>query len=208
MQFVLMSDTHEYHRDVAVPDGDVLIHAGDVTRHSFSSRTVEDFNRWLGELPHRYKIVIPGNHDYCFADPAWQRLITNAVLLINDGIELMGMKIWGTPVTSVDFGNFGGATAAERDAFYSRIPDDTDLLVSHGPPYGILDQGQDSIGHQGCHSLLAAVNRVRPMLHVFGHIHGGYGIVRSNPTLFINAAVADQHGRPVRAPHLLHFPPV
>lgn len=155
VRVVLLSDTHEYHRDVTVPDGDLLIHAGDITQHSFSSKAVQDFDDWLSHLPHRYKVVTPGNHDYAFADQAWQRLITSAVLLINDGVEIMGLKMWGTPVTPVGYGNFGGATAADRRAQFGRIPEDTDLLISHGPPYGILDRNLGSTSHEGCRELLS-----------------------------------------------------
>jgi Icc-related predicted phosphoesterase len=205
IRVVLLSDTHEYHRNVIVPDGDLLIHAGDITRLSFSSRSVLDFDEWLGSLPHRQKVVIPGNHDFSLADPSWQKLITSGVLLINDGVEIMGFKIWGTPITPVDHGHFGGAEPADRAAQFRRIPDNTDLLVSHGPPYGVLDRDLGSASSQGCQELLAAVKRVRPRLHVFGHIHGGYGTVQADRTMFVNAAVAGRNGRPVNEPHLLHL---
>jgi Icc-related predicted phosphoesterase len=203
LRIVVLSDTHEYHREVTIPDGDLLIHAGDITRHSFSSRVVKDFDDWLSRLPHRYKVVIPGNHDYSFVDPTWRSLITHAVLLINDGVELLGLKLWGTPITPVDYGNFCAETAADREAQFKRIPDITDLLISHGPPYGILDREQVSATPQGCRELLREVNRVKPVLHVFGHIHGGYGMYRSGRTVFVNAAVAGRNGRPLNKPHLI-----
>lgn len=195
-----------HHRDIIVPDGDLLVHAGDITRNSFSSRAVQDFDSWLEQLPHRWKVVIPGNHDYSLAEPAWRSLIKNAVLLINDGVELMGLKIWGTPITPVDHGHFGGTTAAEREAQFRRIPDDTDLLISHGPPYGILDRDPDTEIHQGCRELLNAVKRVRLRLHMFGHIHCGYGMTQVGQTVFVNAAVAGPHGKPVKSPLLLCLP--
>jgi len=203
VRVVVFGDTHEHHRDVAVPAGDLLIHVGDITRNSFSPRAVQDFDAWLRQLPHRHKIVIPGNHDYGLADPAWQRLITSAILLINNGVELMGLKIWGTPITPVDHGHFGGATAADREAQFRRIPDETNILISHGPPFGILDQEQSSSVPQGCNQLLAAVTRIRPSLHVFGHIHGAYGSREIRETLFVNCAVADRSGHPVKDPHVL-----
>ncbi len=203
IRVVVLSDTHEYHRDVVVPDGDLLIHAGDITRLSFSSRSVQDFDEWLRPLPHRWKVIIPGNHDFGFADPSWQKLITSGVLLINDGIEIMGLKIWGTPITPVDHGIFGGAETADRAAQFRTIPDNTDLLISHGPPYGILDREPDSRSSQGCRELLNAVTRVRPRLHVFGHIHGGNGTTQVGQTVFVNAAVAGPRGMPANSPKLL-----
>ncbi len=205
VRVVAFGDTHGHHRDVAIPDGDLLIHVGDITRNSFSARAVQDFDAWLRQLPHRHKIVIPGNHDYGLADPAWQRLITSAILLINNGVELMGLKIWGTPITPVDHGHFGGATAADREAQFRKIPDETNILISHGPLYGILDQEQTYSVPQGCHELLAAVARIKPMVHVFGHIHAGYGRRQTAETLFVNCAVAGRNGRPMRDPQVLHL---
>jgi Icc-related predicted phosphoesterase len=203
IRVVVIGDTHEHHRDLVIPDGNLLIHAGDITRNSFSSRAIQDFNDWLRHLPHQHKIVIPGNHDYGLADPAWQKLITSAILLINNGVELMGLKFWGTPITPVDHGHFGGATAADREAQFRRIPDGTNILISHGPPHGILDQEHTSSTAQGCHELLAAVTRIKPMAHLFGHIHAAYGRIQTADTLFVNCAVADRSGRPVRYPQVI-----
>ncbi len=152
--------------------------------------SLRDFNDWLGGLPHKHKILIPGNHDAGFIYPAYQELITNAVLLINDGIEVGGLKIWGSPITPNDWGAFGAATAEERARAFSRIPDDTDVLITHGPPMGILDQDLKSSVPTGCRQLLAAVRRVRPRYHVFGHFHQGYGRFSCCGTEFINAALA------------------
>lgn len=205
IRVVVFGDTHEHHRDVSVPDGDLLIHVGDITRNSFSPRAIQDFDAWLGHLPHQYKIVIPGNHDYSLADPAWQKLITSAILLINNGVELMGLKIWGTPITPVDHGHFGGETASDRENQFRAIPDETNILISHGPPHGILDRNNISSVPQGCHELLAAVTRIKPMVHVFGHIHAGYGRRQIAETLFVNCAVAGMLSRPIRDPQVLHL---
>jgi predicted phosphohydrolase len=134
VRVVVFGDTHEHHREMTIPAGDLLIHVGDITRNSFSPRAIQDFNDWLCHLPHRYKIVVPGNHDYGLADPAWQKLLTSAILLVNNGVELLGLKIWGTPITTVDHGHFGGETAADRETQFRRIPDETNILISHGPP--------------------------------------------------------------------------
>jgi hypothetical protein len=100
LRLVLLSDTHQLHRQVEVPDGDVLIHAGDFTMFSESMEAVVDFNDWLGELPHRYKIVVPGNHEYFLeADPSERLMLDNANVLINEGIEIEGLRLWGSPVT-------------------------------------------------------------------------------------------------------------
>jgi Icc-related predicted phosphoesterase len=182
---VMIPDTHKLHRELQVPDGDILIHAGDVTTFSKSAAAIRDFNDWLGELPHRWKIVTPGNHEFFLeADHSKRRLISNASTLISEGVEVSGLKVWGSPMTSLYGGAFGRSSDQDRIKIYSGIPDDTDILVTHGSPYGILDQAPGSDDHSGCHQLLAAVRRVKPMIHVFGHVHGGYGTF-STPTCFL-----------------------
>src|ERR1700734_3849634 len=96
---VLLSDTHELHRDVEVPPGDLLIHAGDITFCSRDPAVLPNFNEWLGELPHPHKVVIPGNHDSLLLRETGRNQITNAHLLINSGVEVEGLRIWGSPVT-------------------------------------------------------------------------------------------------------------
>jgi Icc-related predicted phosphoesterase len=188
VRVVCIADTHELHRELAVPDGDLLIHAGDFTFFNHASK-INDFNDWLGELPHRYKVVIPGNHDRAFnQDPLFREMITNAVLLINEGVRLCGLNIWGSPVTCDDDA-YGHAKREERARLYASIPQDTHILVTHGPPYGILDREPGSYRRQGCTELWLAVMRLQPRLHVFGHVHAGYGTFANETTQFVNAAL-------------------
>jgi predicted phosphohydrolase len=87
LRLVLLSDTHQRHREVGVPDGDIFIHAGDFTMFSESMEAVVDFNDWLGELPHRFKALVAGNHEFFLeADPSRRSLLSNATVLINEGI--------------------------------------------------------------------------------------------------------------------------
>jgi predicted phosphohydrolase len=189
LRLVLISDTHELHREVDVPDGDILIHAGAFTMFSKNMKTVVDFNDWLGELPHRHKIVVPGNHEFFLeADPSSRFMLDNAVVLINEGTEIEGLRIWGSPVTPLYGGAFGLSSATDRQRLYAQIPLDIDVLVSHGPPFSILDTAPISGLHEGCRELLDAVMRVRPKLHVFGHIHTAYGIFQTEHTTFVNAS--------------------
>lgn len=204
LTLVLLSDTHELHRELDVPPGDILIHAGDFTLFSRSVAAVEDFNRWLGELPHRRKIVVPGNHEYFLeSDASRCSLLSNAVVLINEGVEVKGLRIWGFPATPLYGGAFGRISADEREQRYARIPADTDVLITHGPPYGIRDSAPGSNFHSGCPELLETVMRLRPRLHVFGHIHGAYGMSDTEYTLFTNVALAGKYGDLVRPPMVL-----
>jgi Icc-related predicted phosphoesterase len=201
LRLVLLSDTHQLHREVEVPDGDILIHAGDFTMFSKSPNAIFDFNQWIGELPHRYKIVIPGNHEFFLeADPSRRSMLDNAIVLLNEGTEIERLRIWGSPVTPLYGGAFGLSSAEDRKRLYAQIPENTDVIITHGPPYGVLDSEVNSGLHSGCRELFDAVMRVRPKLHVFGHVHSAYGVLQTDQTTFVNAALLDIHGSPDKSP--------
>src|ERR1035437_7778511 len=209
LTIVCMSDTPELHRELDVPHGDILIHAGDLTMFSKSASAILDFNEWLGDLPHRWKILIPGNHEFFLeGDPSRRRLISNATVLINEGVEVAGLKIWGSPVTPLYGGAFGLSSPADRTRLYAENPEDVDILVTHGPPYGILDQSPGTLHHTGCPQLLEAVTRLKPGLHVFGHEHGAHGLVSIDDTLLVNAALLGPDGDLDASPIVLRMPKV
>ena len=197
LRLVCLSDTHGLHRQLAVPEGDILIHAGDLTVFdqplAASLALLRDVNAWLGELPHRHKVVIAGNHDRVLqGEPKTaHRLLTNAHYLENSGVVLEGLRFWGSPVTPVREGMAFATPRGEASRkVWDRIPDATDILITHGPPCGTGDQVQPWSKHWGCPSLTAAVQRIQPALHVFGHVHGGYGQQTNRAgTLFVNCAV-------------------
>jgi Icc-related predicted phosphoesterase len=195
MRLVLVSDTHELHRELDLPDGEIFIHAGDLTMFSRSHAAILDFNDWLGELPHRYKIVVPGNHEFFLeADESKRSLLSNATVLINETVTIAGLRIWGSPTTSLSTGAFGMGSAIDRVRLYRQIPKQTDILVSHGPPFGILDSAPGTGSHSGDRELLEAVKRIRPKLHVFGHVHGANGLFATDHTMFVNAALLGRSG--------------
>jgi len=195
IRIVLLADTHQLHREVDIPDGDLLIHSGDFTMFSRSLRSIVDFNEWLGELPHRWKVVVPGNHEtFLQTDPLNPSLISNATVLVNEGVQIAGLHIWGSPVTHGSGPAFRMAGAEDRRRLYATIPSDTDILITHGPPHGILDRVPGTDIHAGDPVLLEAVTRVQPKLHVFGHLHGAYGTFETGNTLFVNAALLGPDG--------------
>lgn len=200
MRFVLISDTHVKHGKLKVPDGDVLIHAGDMTGRGDPNDVVR-FNSWLGTLPHPTKIVIAGNHDFCFVKDLTARdLLTNATYLQDSGVTVGGLKIWGAPwqpwFYNWAFNIHRGKPIKEK---WDLIPQDTDILVTHGPPKGILDL-TDGNEFAGCEELLLAVQRVRPKLHVFGHIHEGYGLLYKDGIQFANASTCTLQYKPTNPP--------
>jgi hypothetical protein len=133
-------------------------------------------------------------------------LISNATVLINEYVEVAGLKIWGSPVTPLYGGAFGLSSPADRTRLYAEIPEDVDVLVTHGPPYGILDRSAGTLHQAGCPQLLEAVTRLRPKLHVFGHVHGAHGLVSIDDTLFVNAALLGPDGDLSASPIVLRMP--
>lgn len=206
MRLVVISDTHNYHRDMEIPDGDVLIHCGDFSM-SGGLRDVVELNKWFGELPHKRKIVTPGNHDFICEDnmALAKATFTNAWMLVNDELVLNGITFWVSPYTPL-FGNwaFMRSRGDEMAKIWKNIPSYTDVLVTHGPPHGILDVN-DRHEHCGCYDLWLAVQRIKPRCHFFGHIHEGYGedeieFEPGNRTCFYNCAVVNEKYELVNEP--------
>jgi Icc-related predicted phosphoesterase len=197
MKLVLMSDTHMSHHDLVVPDGDVLVHAGDITFGPKGHEPLsmyESFNRWLGTLPHQYKIVIPGNHD-CLAErrpDLIKQTMTNCHFLIDEEFVIDGVKFYGLPWTPRFFDWAFNADGEKMQEMCDKIPTKTKVLITHGPPFGILDLTPRT-GHAGSMVLYdAIVNRIKPELVVFGHIHSGYGTIKAGEITFVNASIVDE----------------
>lgn len=189
MRIALISDTHGQHDGLALPDADLLIHAGDFSQRGRLPE-VQDFMQWFGRQRHAHKVVIAGNHDF-LADREPERfasLIPDGVTYLNDsGVEIEGFKIWGSPIQPWfhDWA-FNRQRGAEIKRHWDMIPDDTDILITHGPPYGILDKIETG-GLVGCEELTQRVASIQPRLHVFGHIHEAHGQEQRGMTTYVNA---------------------
>ncbi len=197
-RIVCISDTHSLHWRLSVPDGDILIHAGDLTNVG-DIRDVYDFNDFLGELPHPHKIVIAGNHDFCFErdSQACREILTNCVYLEDEAVQIDGINFYGSPWQPwfCDWA-FNLQRGPELKAKWDLIPAKTDVLITHGPPYRVLDctsNGQ----YAGCQDLLEAIERIQPRVHVFGHIHEGFGTLQTEHTAYINASSCTASYRPI-----------
>ena len=211
---VALGDTHGLHAtmDHDIPEGDVLIHAGDFCGRGFVEEVVE-FARWMGSLPHRHKLAIPGNHDRAVEESG--QLCRDVFsergirLLIGETVEVEGFHFFGSPYTPT-FLNWhfmrdrGPAIRAE----WAEIPDHADVVITHGPAYGHGDLAPPWKGEPprrvGCLELLNRLLTVRPRYHVFGHIHDGHGVTISDEipgTTFYNASVCTEAYRPSNPPH-------
>lgn len=163
MKILHISDTHGKHQILKdLPNADVIVHTGDITEDG-TEEEVKDFIEWFGQLPYKHKIFIAGNHDNCLYGANIEGLPDNMHYLYNDGITIDGIKFYGVPMFLQDDldGNF--------PELFGRIPADTDVLLTHQPPLGILDE-QDGINY-GDYTLYKRVMDVRPKYHLFGHLH-------------------------------------
>lgn len=209
MRILALSDTHELHRELdRLPASDLLIHAGDWTFFSKRLSAIEDFDEWLGEQMVRYcRVLVPGNHEfYLESDLSRRSLTDNATVLIEEAVTTGGLNIWGSPITPLFGGAFGNSDPASRATHYAAIPSDTHILVTHGPPFGILDGKPGTSEHLGCPQLLEAVQRVKPLLHIFGHVHSGYGVCQTPDTTFVNASLLGPDGAISNKPIIIDLP--
>lgn len=194
LRIVAISDTHGQHQSLTLPKGDLLIHAGDISGLGRASE-IKSFLDWFAAQDFTYKVFIAGNHDFFFetsAKEAVDKIIPPGVdYLCDSSVEIENLQIWGSPITPWfhDWA-FNRSRGKDISKHWDRIPKDIDVLITHGPPLGILDETMRG-ECVGCEDLLDRVNTVKPKHHIFGHIHEGYGSLSKNGTQFINASILD-----------------
>ena len=195
MKILHISDTHGcHHRLRDLPEADVVVHSGDFTMGGSQEETL-DFLNWFCDLPHRHKIFICGNHDDCLYGANIEGLDDNVHYLCNSGVEIDGVQFYGVPM-------FMGDCITDRQSRnYARIPADTDVLITHCPPYDILDF-DDNINY-GDKELLERVSAVAPRFHLFGHIHAQHGRSEIGPTTFSNAAIMSDRYDFLQTPEII-----
>lgn len=195
MRFIAISDTHGYHSDLILPEGDIIIHAGDITKDG-TEKEVNDFLSWFSSLPYQYKIFISGNHDHFLdsADPDFvNKIIPENITYLNDsGVTINNIKIWGSPVQPCYYNMaFNRERGREIREHWELIPDDIDILITHGPAYGCLDENCEK-ENVGCEDLREKLSVISPKYFIFGHIHESSGIIQKDGTQFINACILDR----------------
>ena len=203
MRFVIISDTHGQHQNLILPKGDVLIHAGDVSQRGEESEIL-DFLNWFSDCDFKYKIFIAGNHDFFFQKtPKYileEIIPENVIYLCNSGVEVENIKIWGSPITPNFFDlAFNSDRGESISKHWEMIPSDTDILITHGPVFGKLDK--TSRGENvGCEDLLNTIDKIKPKIHICGHIHEAYGQIITSTIQFFNASVLDEKYKLKNAP--------
>lgn len=189
-----ISDTHMRHDRLKLPGGDILIHGGDATSRG-SEEEIREFLDWFQKQDYSHLVLIAGNHDWGFErNPSiWAKECEtrNIHLLSDSGVELEGIKFWGSPVQP-EFCNwaFNKQRGPEIDRHWQLIPNDTEILITHGPPHKIRDEAPRG-GNVGCVDLFNKIIQTKIKMHVFGHIHEGAGHTYFMDRLFVNAASLD-----------------
>lgn len=194
---------------------DVAIFSGDLT--GIGSRTeVEDFLDWYREFPAYYRLFIAGNHDLCFDPyrgfnnghtPEWLReellrfeMVDGNFYLENSSVDIKGVRFWGSPITPWFHGEHWAFNKRRAEGLHGRdheyighvwkdIPDDTDVVITHGPVYGKLDFTTYDQKFVGCESLSYHISKVKPLLHFCGHIHEAYGYEYDQHTHYFNGSI-------------------
>lgn len=209
LTIVATADTHGLHNQLVIPDGDILVVAGDISSYGMLEE-VEEFSTWLQSQPHQYKIVIAGNHDSPFEVHNSQAVKTlvngrsDIIYLQDSPVVIEGITFYGSPWTPT-FMNWyfmadRGLQIRER---WDLIPSNADVLITHGPPAGILDYVRGL--PLGCTDLLGKVMEIMPKYHIFGHIHEGYGYTTRDGITFVNASACDGRYRPINPPVVLEL---
>ncbi|CAD8079568.1 unnamed protein product [Paramecium sonneborni] len=226
LKIVCLSDTHS--KFVDVQNGDVLIHCGDFTNWGHEQE-IKDFISWLKAQPHKYKIVVPGNHDvildiekYPFLkkkfhrysnynpDQLLQDLKECCHLLINSSVTIEGFKFWGSPYT-LEYCDWAFQIQGSSQQFWEQIEEGSDVIITHGPPFYYGDKTNYGL-RVGDRYLAEKVKKIRPKLHVFGGIHEAYGVYEEeggyrddNCIKFVNCSIMDHQFKIQNKPYVYHL---
>lgn len=232
MKLATVSDIHGFWKNINYPSADILIFAGDILRNYSRNRLLDsnlqltelqEFNLFLGSLKQIYPniIVVAGNHDFVFEYqlPEVKNILTNAHLLQNSSIVINGRKFYGSPHTpyfynwAFNFPNpYGSKERAHREAelCWRAIDSNTDVLITHGPPYNILDMAPDGEAVGDKHLAARLYKLPQLELHIFGHIHASYGqvtkLIKNRLIKFVNTAICDENYDPVHPVPIIDLP--
>jgi len=213
-KIVFISDTHNKHKHLTskgmgniLGSGDYLIHAGDCTSMG-SKNEITQFLEWFSNTDFKHKIFIAGNHDFGFeqqTDIAQEYKDMGVIYLFDNEVTIDGIKFYGSP-WQPEFHNwaFNLPRGEELAQKWKQIPNDVDVLITHGPAYGILDYAPIG-GHVGCEELYRKIVEVKPKIHVCGHIHDGYGQKTMGGIEFLNASVLNDRYEHAHKPIVVEY---
>lgn len=202
MKIICISDTHNKHEDLILPDGDCIVHAGDFTEAGTKKETT-NFLEWYSSTPYKHKILIAGNHDFYLqkkSSKLEQFIPSNIHYLEDTGVSIEDINFWGSPYTPGDnswaFTKDRGRPISQH---WSKIPAITNILITHTPPFGTLDE-VDNKSMIGCKNLKERLSKLNISHHIFGHVHNDYGKVKREKTTYVNSSSLDQSHRIINHP--------
>lgn len=213
-KIVFVSDTHNKHKHLTskamgniLGEGDFLVHAGDCTSMG-SKHEITQFLEWFSNTSFKHKIFIAGNHDFGFeqqTDISQEYKDMGVIYLFDNETTIDGIKFYGSP-WQPEFHNwaFNLSRGEELSEKWEQIPQDVDVLITHGPAYGILDYAPIG-GHVGCEELYRKIVEVKPKIHVCGHIHEGYGQKTMGGIEFLNASVLNDRYEHAHKPIVIEY---
>jgi Icc-related predicted phosphoesterase len=207
LRIVIVSDTHELHDELGVLRGDVLIHCGDgLNGFTRSAGALDRLDEWFGRQEFERIFCTGGNHDFELEDRVGtDRPVFRHADYIQDGSRsYRGVTFYGAPWTPELQGWAFYLPYDAMRAKWEMIPDDTDVLITHTPPMGILDQNRHG-RHCGCPELQRRLVDLRPRIHCFGHIHASGGSLDLRGTTFVNASMVDSQYELSRGPYEFDF---
>jgi len=194
MKLTAFSDTHGHHRKITLPQSDIFIFAGDAMTCGYKEQELIDFLAWYDKQDAEHKILVAGNHDRWIERHRgmFQDLLKyypSIIYLEDSGVVLYGLNIWGTPHSKHFCGWAFNRSDYEMEHLFSHIPEDVDILVSHAPQYGILDQLErgERVGEKTLTDRIEKTPGLRR--HIFGHIHCQYGQQESENYKSMNVSV-------------------
>jgi Icc-related predicted phosphoesterase len=199
MKITCISDTHTYHREIKLEPTDILIFGGDFMNSGHDEEEVIDFLSWFYAQPAKYKIMIAGNHDryvenYGDAFKSMLDVCPEIIYLQDEIVTIEGFKIYGTPHSKIFYNWAFNRSEEALSRLFDKIPLDTNILISHAPQLGVLDElvSGENVGEK---TLSNRINELQDLkLHVFGHIHNGFGMIKPHNKSYIsvNAAQVDE----------------
>jgi Icc-related predicted phosphoesterase len=207
MRITFISDTHSKHNQITkdLPGGDLLLHAGDMSSRGYNHEII-NFLEWFSKLDnYKNKVFIAGNHDWGFQDsPDWCKemleLYDDKLNYLQDDLHVIGedyetsIKVYGSP-WQPEFYNWAfnlPRNGLELSEKWNQIPENTDILISHGPAWGYVDKVIGGTENLGCELLVQRIKEIKPKIHLCGHIHSGHGYIFDGTTHFINGSVLSE----------------
>lgn len=207
LKIVCISDTHNNHSKLVLPEGDILIHAGDFT-YTGKELEITNFANWIKTLNYKHKIVIAGNHEKSLDSnnlKIKQFLKDACTYLEHELVVVEGIKIFGTPFQPKFCNMAFNRNKTQREELFSQIPSDIDILITHSPPHDILDTIYNGTQVGDLELRKELKTRLKPKLHVFGHIHENNGVLKIENTTYINAAICNLDYYPTNKIHTFNY---